>query len=77
MFKTMEEMRDEIRELKAILAEKIPQDDTLFNANEAAAYCGVARQTIYAWTREHRIRRVVRRGRRGYLKSELDTIKQG
>ena len=75
IFKAMEDMKQEITALRAIIAEKVPTDDRLFNANEAAEYCGVVRQTIYAWTRQKRIRKVVRRGRRGYLKSELDKIK--
>ena len=75
IFRCMEEMRAEILDLKALIAEKVPTDDVLLNANEAAEYCGVVRQTIYNWRREKRIHQVVRRGRRGYLKSELDIVR--
>ena len=75
IFRTMEEMAQDIRELKAYIEEKVPKEDTLFTSIQAAEYCGVTRQTIYTWTREKRIHKVVRKGRRGYLKSELDKVK--
>ena len=76
IFRVMEQMRQEIAELHKVIAAKEPTEDVLFNANEAAAYCGVVRQTIYAWRREKRIRAVVRKGKRGFLKSELDKIRE-
>ena len=75
IFNMLEVMGREIVELKAMLANKVPEDPIL-NSIQAAKYCGCTRQTIYKWTRENKIRRSVRGGKRGYLKSELDKINQ-
>lgn len=73
IFRTLEEMKTEIAELNKRL-EGIPKPEVVLNGIEAAAHCGVARQTIYAWARQKKIHRVVRGGKHGFLKSELDKI---
>lgn len=74
IFLVLEAMSKKIAELEEKVVGKTIGDDKLFNSIQAAKYCGCSRQTIYTWAREKKIRRVVRGGKRGYLKSELDKI---
>ena len=60
-------LSDILRELKG--APK--NDDRLLNVTDAAEFVGVTRQTIARYTREGRIRKVFRGGKKGYLESEL------
>ena len=76
MFKMMEKMAKEIADLKDIVAEKVKPKDRVLSVNEAAEYCGVARQTISRWNREKRIHKVQRGCKVGYLESELDLAKE-
>lgn len=80
MFRVMEQMRDDIEALnkelsrmRESLLEKVPKEkEPLFSVNEAAEYCGVARQTISLWVRQKKIKKVRRGGKTGFLRSELD-----
>ena len=74
IFKTLDEMKEEIASLRKRLEGVPAMDDEILNSIEAAKFCGVVRQTIYAWTREGRIKKAERKGKRGYLKSELDRV---
>lgn len=75
IFRCMEDMRQEISNLRELLAkEKKDPVDKLFNIKEAAAYCGVSRWTIGNYIKEGKLIRVRRGGRSGLLKSELDRI---
>ena len=76
MFRMMEKMAKEIADLKDIVAEKVKPKDRVLSVNEAAEYCGVARQTISRWNREKRIHKVQRGCKVGYLESELDLAKE-
>lgn len=48
----------------------------IFNVNEAAKYCGVARQTISDWVRKDKITKVERGCRVGFLQSDLDKVRR-
>lgn len=78
IFATMQDMLAEIQELHKEVDELrgVAKQDKLLSVQEAANYCGRSRQTIAAWRRENKIKKVVRGGRTGYLKSELDKVKE-
>jgi excisionase family DNA binding protein len=65
-----------IGDLQTILSSVITTVDEQYgpvmSVNEAAAYCGVARQTISDWVRKGKIRKVERGFRVGFLQSDLD-----
>lgn len=75
IFRTLEEMKNEIAGLRARI-EGMPKQDVVLNSTEAAERIGVTRQTICAWARQKKIHRVERAGKRGFLTSELDKIKE-
>ena len=74
IFRTLEEMKNEIAGLRARL-EEMPKPEIVLNSTEAALRMGVTRQTICAWARQKKIHRVERAGKRGFLATELDKIK--
>lgn len=76
IFHTLEEMRDEIAALRKRLEGTEQKEENVLNSIQAAKFCGVSRQTIYAWRREKRIKKVERGGKRGYLESELLKVKE-
>lgn len=76
MFRMMENLSQEVADLKAMIADKVKASDRVLSVNEAAEYCGVSRQTIGRWRREKRIRKVQRGCKVGYLESELDKAKE-
>lgn len=53
----------------------LENQDQVLSVIEAANYVGKTRQTIHAWTEQGKIKLVERAGKRGYLLSELKTIK--
>lgn len=53
----------------------LESQDQVLSVAEAADYTGRTRQTIHVWTKQGKIRMVERAGKRGYLLSELKTIK--
>lgn len=53
----------------------LESQDQVLSVIEAANYVGKTRQTIHTWTEQGRIKMVERAGKRGYLLSELKTIK--
>ena len=75
MFRMMEQMASEIRELKRMI-QPAPKEDRLLSVAEAAEYCGVTRQTIADYRRKKKLTKVVRGARTGYLQSELDKVKE-
>lgn len=76
IFRAMEDMKQEIASLKQMISSGNQSGEIVFSSIEAADYCGRTRQTIYAWTRQKRIHKVIRGAKRGYLKSELDKIRE-
>ena len=71
IFRAMEDMKQEIADLRAVIA-GVEKADRVFNIKEAAEYCGVSRWTILNRIKAKKLHKVERGGKVGILKSELD-----
>lgn len=75
MSEVLEELVTEFKRLNKNLEEKQQTLDVLYTPSEAALYLKVTRQTVCNYARKGILHKVVRAGREGFLKSELDNTK--
>ena len=75
IFRTLEDMKDEIKELRKRL-EGIPQPQVVLNVKEAAEYCGVSRWTIGNYTKQKKIQKVVSGCKTGYTIDKLNKVRK-
>lgn len=73
IFRTMEEMRDEIASLRTRLDDKM---NRLYSREEAAKFCGVSVWTINNYRKQGIIHKVVQGCRTGYLEKDLLKVRK-
>lgn len=72
-------LEDILRELRrandiAEAARREAERDTLYSPSEAAAYMGKSPATLRNYVARGYLHKVIRGGRQGYLKSEMDRV---